>query len=143
MTACTLTVAAVLVTACASNTAGIAVSDARIGMPTGPNAALYLTATGVADRLVGAATSVAGHVELHESVTDEDGSTVMRPVDGFDLEGDASLVLEPGGGHLMLVDVDRLEVGETVEITLTWQRAGDMVIRAEVVVPAEVIGHDR
>lgn len=144
MTSPTLTLtAAMLLTACAPNAVGITVDDARIGLPTGPNAALYLTATGSgADRLVGASTTVARHVELHETVVDEDGSTVMAPVDGFDFDDGGSLVLEPGGGHLMLVDVDRLELGESVEVTLTWERAGDMVIRAEVVEPAEAMIHD-
>jgi copper(I)-binding protein len=54
----------------------------------------------------------------------------------------SSLVFEPGGLHLMLLDVDRLEVGDIVVVTLNWQTAGDMEIEAEVVDPAETLEHD-
>lgn len=117
-------------------------SEERIGMPTGPNAALYLTVDGygVDDRLIEVLTDVAERVELHKTVTDGEGRSQMSMVDGFDLPADGSLVLEPGAGHVMLVGVDSLETGDHVEVTLVWEHAGEIVSEAEVVEPAEVMG---
>ena len=39
----------------------------------------------------------------------------------------------------MLVDVERLEVGDTVNVTLQWQMAGAMQVEAEVVEPQHVM----
>jgi copper(I)-binding protein len=141
-----LAVVAVFVsTACGGGNGGaIEVSDLRIGQPTGPNAALYFTATGgaEADRLLGATTGAASSVEVHETVVGDDGTMSMRPVDGLDLPAGGELVLEPGGYHMMLIDADRMEVGDIVEVDLTWERAGEMTVEAEVVEPGETMGHD-
>ena len=131
------------VSGCAAQGEGPSVSNARIGEPTGPNAALYLTATsGVSDRLVGARAEVAARVELHETTLDEDGTMGMRSVAGVALLAGEPLVLEPGGYHLMLVDVDELQVGDTVEVTLVWEEAGEMLVAATVVEPDATMGHD-
>jgi periplasmic copper chaperone A len=118
----------------------VEVADARLGQPTGPNAALYLTVdSDGSDRLVGASTPVAASVEIHETSVDDDGTMTMTPADGFAIDPGASLVLEPGGKHLMLIDADRLEVGETVEVTLEFEQAGEVTIDAVVVAPQDVM----
>lgn len=113
------------------------VSAARIGAPTGPNAALYLTATGGADVLVGATTPVADAVGLHETTMTSAGAMSMTELDSMDLDG--SLVLEPGGLHIMLLDVQPLRMGDTVEVTLRWDTAGEQEIEATVVDPADTV----
>jgi copper(I)-binding protein len=137
-------IASSLLVACSGDDGAPEISDVRIGQPTGPNAALYLTATsnGAPDRLLGATTSVAASVDLHETTMGSDGTMSMARIDRLDLPADGSLVLEPGGYHLMLVDADRLEVGETVEVTLIWETAGEMAVEAEVVDPGETLGDD-
>lgn len=134
----------VLSTACGADPGPITVDDVRIGEPTGPNAALYLTATsnGDPDRLVGADTRVADVVEIHRTTIDGDGVITMERVDTLDLPATGSLVLEPGGLHVMLVDVDRLEAGDVVEVTLIWETAGEMTVEAEIVEPADTMSHD-
>lgn len=134
----------ILIAACGGDGGGVTVTDARVGQPTGPNAAVYFTASsgGEADRLIGAATDAAASVELHETAMGDDGTMGMAPVDGLDLPAGGELVLEPGGYHLMMIDADRLEVGDTVEVTLTWESTGDMVLEAEVVEPSDTMGHD-
>jgi copper(I)-binding protein len=114
----------------------------RIGQPTGPNAALYFHADGygTADRLVAVTTDVASRVEIHETTMNDDGTMGMSPIDGLDLPADGELVLEPGGYHIMLIDVDRLEVGEMVEVVLDWEHAGAQSIEAEVVAPEDTMG---
>lgn len=141
-------VAALLLAACGGSGDGIVVSDARVGMPTGPNAALYFAVQNNTDRvdaLEGASSEAAASVEIHETTTGDDGTMGMRPVDAsLQVPAGGSLTFEPGGLHLMLVDVDRLQVGDEVQVTLTWQNAGEMTIEAEVVEPQDVAdeGHD-
>lgn len=130
--------------ACGGGGGELEVTDVRIGQPTGPNAGLYMTATGgdEDDRLIGAATEVASSVEIHETVMGEDGTMGMQPVEGLALPAGEQLVLEPGGYHMMLIDADRLEIGEMVEVTLRWEQAGEMTVEAEVVAPGETMGEE-
>jgi copper(I)-binding protein len=137
----------VAVAACGgSDDGGLEVSDVRIGMPTGPNAALYFTVHDTGDHgdlLQGASTDVAASVELHETFVDDDGTTVMQAVDAqLEVAPGGQARLKPGGLHLMLVDVERLEVGDTVVVLLEWQTAGEMEVEAEVVAPEDTMEHE-
>jgi copper(I)-binding protein len=69
-------------------------------------------------RLVGASSSVAGVVEIHEMVMD--GNVMkMRAVPGIDLPPGRSVELKPGGYHVMLMDLKRpLKLGERVPVEL-------------------------
>jgi periplasmic copper chaperone A len=136
--------ALVLVVAGCSSSPSIEVTEVRIGRPTGPNAALYLTVTsgGEEDSLVAASTEVADRVELHESSMSADGTMTMQPVESFPVPASGSLVLEPGGLHLMLVEVERLEVGDTVDVQLEFADAGTVDVTAEVVAPAATMGEE-
>ena len=133
---------ALLVAACGSDGKMPLISNARIGQPTGPNAALYFTATGYGedDNLISVETDVAPAAELHETVMEDGGSMSMRSLPAIALPASGDLVLEPGGYHVMLVDVDRLEVGASVKLTLTWEKAGAQTIEAEVVDPSDTMG---
>lgn len=138
-------VVALMLAACGGDDGGsVDISDARVGQPTGPNAALYFTATsgGDDDRLLGASTDAASSVEIHETTMGDDGTMGMQAVDGLDLPAGGDLVLEPGGYHLMLLEADRMEVGDTIEVTITWEQAGDMTISADVVEPGETMDHE-
>lgn len=143
-TAGILMVALMLVAGCTDNDGRLDVTNARIGQPTGPNAALYFTATsnGEADSLLSARTAAAESMELHETTTDADGTMAMQRLPRLDLPADGTIVLEPGGHHLMLVEAQRMEIGEKVEVTLTWEKAGEMTITAEVVDPGDTLSHD-
>ena len=69
-------------------------------------------------RLIGAASPVAGVVEIHEMVME--GSVMrMRPIAGLDLPAGRSVELKPGGYHVMLMDLKRpLKAGERVPLEL-------------------------
>lgn len=133
-----------LTAGCQGAEGDLVVSEARVGAPTGPNAALYFTVVnhGESDRLVGASSDVAERVEIHETTMDDDGTMGMAAVAGIDVATDGTVVFEPGGLHVMLLGVDRLTEGETVDVTLHWEVAGDMEIAAEVVSPAETMDHE-
>jgi copper(I)-binding protein len=83
-------------------------------------AAGYMTIVNNSDsdlQLVAASTPVA-RTELHETIADGDGVMRMqhRP-DGFAIPAGGELVLEPGGNHLMMMDIDRLAMSTAGEVT--------------------------
>ena len=137
-------VALMLAAGCGGGTDGLEISDARVGAPTGPNAAMYFTARGAdeADTLRSASTDVANEIHIHETVISDEGTMSMRSVPRLELPAGGQLVLEPGGFHLMLVDVDELAVGGTIEVVLLWEVAGEMTVVAEVVDPSDTMGEE-
>jgi hypothetical protein len=135
-----LSVIAVLSLAgCGGGAEGLQISEARVGAPTGPNAALYFTARGGPDALLSASTDVAGDAQIHETVIGEEGTMSMRQVPRLEVPAGGELVLEPGGFHVMLLGVDELQVGATIEITMVWETAGEVTVDAEVVEPSNTI----
>ena len=131
-----LTVAALALTGCATSTpaaegaattAGDAVriSDAWVkSAESGMSAAFgELTNDSAQDVTVVSATSEASPmIELHETVEDESGEMVMRQKDGgFVIPAGGTFDLEPGGNHIMLMDLPNpLEAGGDVTFTLTF-----------------------
>lgn len=69
--------------------------------------------------LTGAASPVAGKVEIHEMAM-VDGSMVMRKVEGgLTVEAGYGQVLMPGGNHVMLMGLtEELAAGDEVDLTL-------------------------
>ncbi|AZL08716.1 copper chaperone PCu(A)C [Brevibacterium aurantiacum] len=79
--------------------------------------------TGSTDATVVSAESQASTaLELHETVENESGEMVMREKEnGFTITAGQSLALEPGGNHIMLMDLtDPIKAGDEVEFTLTF-----------------------
>lgn len=111
---------------------------------------LISNGTGTDDALVGVSVgpTVAATAEIHETVamgpeTDESGhmapSTTgahmmeMRPVNRLDIPAGESVTLAPGGYHIMLLGLaSPLEAGSTIEIVLTFEQAGEVVVTTEV-----------
>lgn len=129
-----------LLTWACTNPVGVTVSDsfARASPSAGGNSGAFMTITNnsrTTDRLVSAESASARAVELHETVN-EGGVMQMRPQPGgFEIAAEGKLDLAPGGKHIMLIGLlAPLEAGQTIEITLTFQKAG--VVRVEVPVRA-------
>jgi copper(I)-binding protein len=95
---------------------------------------IYLTVrdTGAPDRLVGVNTPVAAEAQLHESKMD--GNVMqMRPVEAAPVAAGQPLVLAPGGYHIMLMGLKQpLKLGDTVPVTLVFERAGAVSATATV-----------
>ncbi|MEX2626607.1 MAG: copper chaperone PCu(A)C, partial [Ilumatobacteraceae bacterium] len=73
-------------------------------------------------------------IELHDTEIDDDGVMRMehRP-DGFVVPAGGELVLEPGGAHVMLLDVDPADLSRLEETELTFEiDAGELVVVAEI-----------
>lgn len=121
-----------------SVTAGPTIADAWVRPPMGPGqpAAGYMTITapsGGADALIGASSPVAAAVEIHETSTDASGMMGMHPVDRVELPSGSPVALEPGGYHLMLMNLNGdLEAGDTVDLVLEFENAGEVTIRAAI-----------
>lgn len=85
-----------------------------------------------ADRLVAASSDAAPTVQVHET-TMVDGTAQMGEVEGVDVPAGGSVTFEPGGYHVMLMDItEPLEVGSTIDVTLTFEGAGDIDVTAEI-----------
>lgn len=83
-------------------------------------------------RLVDAASSRFGHVEIHTMVMDE-GVMRMRRLDGLSIEPGQTVQLRPGGLHLMLMEPhERLTVGDRIDIELIDDRERRYSLSAEV-----------
>lgn len=108
------------------------------------------------DALVAAAVDdeVAATVEIHETRPVEGSATMpnettmggmsgttpmstpmleMVPVERIDVPAGGAAVLEPGGFHIMLLDLaEPLEDGDEIELTLTFEEAGERTVTAVV-----------
>jgi copper(I)-binding protein len=107
----------------------------RATAPGAKSAAGYMTVRNKSaqpDRLVGGASPAAAKVETHIHI--RDGEILrMREVKGYDIPARGALELKPGGAHLMLVDIKHpLKEGETVPVTLKFERAGELAVEFHV-----------
>ncbi|MBU8543582.1 MULTISPECIES: copper chaperone PCu(A)C [Roseomonadaceae] len=93
---------------------------------------LTLRNSGAADRLVAARADIARTVELHTHI--RDGNVMrMRPVEAIDLPAGETVTLAPGGLHIMLIDLKQaLRQGESVPVTLVFEKAGEIQVTLEV-----------
>jgi hypothetical protein len=84
------------------------------------------------DRLIAASTPAAEHAELHMHAA-ENGIMKMRPVEAIEIAPGQHIVLQPGGFHLMLMGLAApLVEGESFPLTLTFEKAGNIEVSAEI-----------
>ncbi len=86
------------------------------------------------DKLIGVSSPAAKMAEVHESFMDANGGMGMRPVEGgLEIPAGQTVELKPGGYHIMLMDlVKPLEVGTKIQVTLKFERSGEVVLDAEI-----------
>lgn len=98
--------------------------------------AVYFTVKNTGDEddaLTAASTDVAEEAQLHTVVT-EGVTARMQPVAEIEIPAKGETTLQPGGYHVMLMDPEEpLEEGDTIEVELTFEKAGSVSIRATVV----------
>lgn len=90
--------------------------------------------TETAISIVTATTDVAHMVELHETVMDAKGNTVMQAVEaGFEIAPGGTLILEPGKEHVMLMGLTQdLIAGDQVEFALGLSDGNTLNVVAEI-----------
>lgn len=78
-----------------------------------------------ADRLLSVSTSIADRGEVH-TMSMTDGVMKMRRLDeGLEIPAGKTVLLKPGGFHLMLIGLKRhISKGETIDVHLTFEKAG-------------------
>ena len=106
----------------------------RPGMPARPAAAyMEISNSGeTADRLVAARAPAFGKVELH-TVEMTDGVMKMRPVESIEIPAGETVMLAPGGFHLMLFGAETpFTEGENFELTLVFAEAGEATVEVAV-----------
>jgi copper(I)-binding protein len=88
-----------------------------------------------ADRLLGAEAGISKTVELHTHVKDGDIYR-MRKVNALDVPMHGSVDLKPGGDHIMFIGLNApVKEGSTVAVTLTFEKAGKVVVQVPVQAP--------
>lgn len=77
-----------------------------------------------ADRLLSLSTPIARHASLHETVR-EGGMMHMRPVEHLEIPPRASVSFEPGGLHVMLMNLrSGIEAGDHFRLTIRFEKRG-------------------
>lgn len=120
---------------------GYRLGDIRVvhpwAMPTAPW--VYADASGVgylvlknngrkSDKLLSASTEIAGKVELRAYGEAGDIPTT-RPVESVEIPAGGEVRLEPGGPHLLLVNLKQpLEEGRRFPVALRFERAGKITV---------------
>jgi len=103
----------------------------RATLPGAKVAAGYLTVKNTGDtpdRLIAVSSDIAAKGEMHQmSVDAKTGVMTMRPANGIDIAPGETVKLEPGGYHLMFVDLKQpVEQGARFKGTLTFEKAGSV-----------------
>jgi copper(I)-binding protein len=91
---------------------------------------LRITNTGNGpDRLIGASMPLAARGEVHE-MTMQNGVMHMGPLaGGLAIEPGKTVELKPGGLHVMFLDLKgALKEGQSIEVTLTFEKAGSVSV---------------
>jgi copper(I)-binding protein len=85
------------------------------------------------DSLIGVQADFTGTTMLHKSSVDSNGVATMDMVMSIDVPAGQTVELKPGGFHIMFVGLNKdLKVGDTVTLTLQFQKAGAFIIQAQV-----------
>ena len=117
---------------------GVTITDAWVRQPADGQtvSAAYGTIqndSGEDITLVGASVPVQGMVEIHETIMGDDGAMSMQEKeDGFLVADGETFVLQPGGPHVMMMQIEPEEITGTIDVTFIFDNG------AEVTVPAEV-----
>ncbi len=82
------------------------------------------------DRLVSATSPAAKRLETHTHIMTDDGVMQMREVKGgFPIPANGTHMLQRGGDHLMFMGLNGPMLdGDTVTVTLTFEKAGDITV---------------
>ena len=115
--------------------ADITISDAymRTAFPGGPTGAAFMMIENTGsdeDRLVEARSDIAARVELHTHKDMGDGvMKMMQLEDGMAIPAEGMHHLKRGGDHVMFMGLtEKLETGQTVSVTLVFEKAGEVVL---------------
>jgi periplasmic copper chaperone A len=105
----------------------------------GSNSAVYFVIENISDQadvLIDAESDVAEFVELHMTSMDANGIMQMKKQESVPVDAGSNVEFAPGGLHVMLIRLhENLAVGETVSLTLHFEKIGPISIEATVMQP--------
>ncbi|HEV2516281.1 MAG TPA: copper uptake system-associated protein [Devosia sp.] len=108
----------------------------RATLPNAPVGGGYLTITNKgsqADRLLSAASPVAGVTQIHEMKMEGDVMKMKELPDGIEVPAGSTVTLSPGGLHIMFMQLKQALVeGTNVPLTLTFEKAGVVEVQLDV-----------
>ncbi len=108
---------------------------ARATAPNAKTAAAYMKITNngnTPEMITAVSTPVAKKAELHQT-TMTDGVMKMEHAAHTMIKPGESLVMEPGGYHLMMMKVtEKLVAGETMTMTVTFKNAGPVIFEMDI-----------
>ncbi|HCO38580.1 MAG TPA: hypothetical protein DIT36_01085 [Aquificaceae bacterium] len=81
-----------------------------------------------ADKLLDAVSNASKITEIHETIEGK-----MRRVKALEVPAGGKVELKPGGYHMMLINLNKpLKEGDKVEITLKFEKSGEIKVQAPV-----------
>lgn len=130
-------VALALVAAACGGGDDIAVDDVwgRPSPMTEGNGAFYMqiSGSGEDDTLVNAMSDACGMVELHETSMTDGVMSMQHLPEGIDVPAGETVSLEPGGLHVMCMNVtDPFEEGDMIDVDLVFESGTEMTVTAEI-----------
>jgi periplasmic copper chaperone A len=115
-----------------SNTITMTDYAMRAALGNNANTAAYVTIVNKgdqADRLVSASCECAATTELHSMATKNGVMDMAEMKDGFVIAPGETLVLKPGGNHIMLLGLKvRPQDGSIVNMKLVFEKAGEITL---------------
>ncbi len=136
--AITLTLAAIFITAGGASASSIMIIEAYArasATPTAAAGAAYVSVmnhAAEADTLVSAATPAARTADIHMT-ENADGVMRMKAAGPLEIPAMGTLEMKPGGYHIMFMGLKQpLKEGDTLDVTLTFEKAGQVVVKVPV-----------
>lgn len=102
----------------------------------GENGGAYFTIdnpTNQADTLLGVSSPAAQTSEMHMTMVGSDGVMSMTPQESVPVPAKGTTEFKPGGLHVMMINLQRdLNAGDTVSLTLKFEKAGEITVNGTV-----------
>lgn len=118
---------------------GVEVIGARVDYPANPAVTavrMEIVNDTDADDTLLAVSSPEADASIHRSTTSTDGLASMDHITELPIPAGETIEFAPGGLHVMLDEPDRdLEIGDEVQLVLTFERAGEQRLTIPVVEP--------
>jgi hypothetical protein len=104
----------------------------RSGLKNG-NSAMYMTLQNNSEsgeELIGASSTIAQAVEIHESKPGDNGMMQMIPQGSIAIASGETLEFKPGGLHIMFIGLNQdIGEGKIVEVVLHFKNHGDLILK--------------
>lgn len=132
-----LLLATMLVSACGATSGELAIQNAWARPAgSGENGAAYFVienGTVEDDTLLGVSSDIASAIEVHMSMMDGNGVMSMQMPEEVPIPAGKSIEFKPGGLHVMLIGLNQdLKAGDTISLTLNFEKTGSLVIEIPV-----------